>query len=55
MQTHPVEGDPAEAILKVAEETKADLIVVGNKGMTGARRFSSAASPTTSPITPPAA
>ena len=38
-QTHPVEGDPAEAILNVAEETKADLIVVGNKGMTGARRF----------------
>jgi nucleotide-binding universal stress UspA family protein len=39
VQTHPVEGDPAEAILGVAEDTKADLIVVGNKGMTGARRF----------------
>ena len=39
VQTHPVEGDPAEAILTVAEDTKADLIVVGNKGMTGARRF----------------
>jgi nucleotide-binding universal stress UspA family protein len=39
VQTHPVEGDPAEGILGVAEETKADLIVVGNKGMTGARRF----------------
>ena len=39
VQTHPVEGDPAEAILNVAEETEADLIVVGNKGMTGARRF----------------
>jgi nucleotide-binding universal stress UspA family protein len=38
-QTHPVEGDPADAILNVAEETKADLIVVGNKGMTGARRY----------------
>jgi nucleotide-binding universal stress UspA family protein len=37
--THPVEADPADAILNVAEETKADLIVVGNKGMTGARRF----------------
>ena len=37
--THPREGDPADAILDVAEETKADLIVVGNKGMTGARRF----------------
>jgi nucleotide-binding universal stress UspA family protein len=39
VQTHPVEADPAEAILNVAEETNADLIVVGNKGMTGARRF----------------
>jgi nucleotide-binding universal stress UspA family protein len=39
VQTHPVEGDPAEGILNVAEETKADLVVVGNKGMTGARRF----------------
>ena len=38
-QTHPVEGDPAEAILNVAEQTGADLIVVGNKGMAGARRF----------------
>jgi nucleotide-binding universal stress UspA family protein len=33
------EGDPADAILDVAEETKADVIVIGNKGMTGARRF----------------
>ncbi len=33
------EGDPADALLDVAEEQKADLIVVGNKGMTGAKRF----------------
>jgi nucleotide-binding universal stress UspA family protein len=33
------EGDPADAILDVAEELAADLIVVGNKGMTGAKRF----------------
>jgi nucleotide-binding universal stress UspA family protein len=33
------EGDPADAILDVAEELGADLIVVGNKGMTGAKRF----------------
>lgn len=39
VQTHPVEGGPSDAILEVAEETGADLIVVGNKGMTGARRF----------------
>ena len=36
---HAREGDPADAILDVAEENKADLIVVGNKGMTGAKRF----------------
>jgi nucleotide-binding universal stress UspA family protein len=29
----------ADAILDVAEEARADLIIVGNKGMTGARRF----------------
>ena len=39
VQTHPVEGNPADAILEVAEQTGADLIVVGNKGMTGAKRF----------------
>jgi nucleotide-binding universal stress UspA family protein len=39
VSTHAREGDPADAILDVAEETKASLIVVGNKGMTGARRF----------------
>ncbi len=33
------EGDPADAILDVAEERGADLIVVGNKGMAGAKRF----------------
>ncbi|HEX3979196.1 MAG TPA: universal stress protein [Solirubrobacteraceae bacterium] len=32
-------GDAADAILDVAEEQGADLIVVGNKGMTGATRF----------------
>jgi nucleotide-binding universal stress UspA family protein len=39
VKIHARQGDPADAILDVAEETKADLIVVGNKGMTGARRF----------------
>jgi nucleotide-binding universal stress UspA family protein len=37
--TYAREGDPADAILDVAEERGADLIVVGNKGMTGAKRF----------------
>jgi nucleotide-binding universal stress UspA family protein len=32
-------GDAADAILDVAEEQRADLIVVGHKGMTGATRF----------------
>ena len=39
VKIHPVEAEPAEAILDVAEKTEADLIVVGNKGMTGARRY----------------
>ncbi len=39
VETHAREGDPADAILDVAEEEGADLIVVGNKGMTGAKRF----------------
>jgi nucleotide-binding universal stress UspA family protein len=38
-EPYPREGDPADAILDVAEESKADVIVVGNKGMTGAKRF----------------
>jgi nucleotide-binding universal stress UspA family protein len=38
-EVHARQGDPADAILDVAEETGADLIVVGNKGMTGAKRF----------------
>jgi nucleotide-binding universal stress UspA family protein len=33
------QGDAADAILDVAEEQNADMIVVGNKGMTGAKRF----------------
>jgi nucleotide-binding universal stress UspA family protein len=39
VETYARQGDPADAILDVAEEQNADLIVVGNKGMTGAKRF----------------
>ena len=39
VKCHAREGDPADAILDVAEEQGSDLIVVGNKGMTGAKRF----------------
>ena len=33
------QGDAAERILAVAAETYSDLVIVGNKGMTGAKRF----------------
>ena len=39
VEVFAVQGDPADAILDVAEERDSDLIVVGNKGMTGAKRF----------------
>jgi nucleotide-binding universal stress UspA family protein len=39
VETYARQGDPADAILDVAEEKGADLIVVGNKGMSGAKRF----------------
>jgi len=38
-ESHARKGDPADALLHVADEQDADLIVVGNKGMTGAKRF----------------
>ena len=31
-------GDPADALIRVAADADADLIVVGNRGMAGARR-----------------
>jgi nucleotide-binding universal stress UspA family protein len=39
IEAHPREGDAADAILDVAEEHGCDLIVVGHRGMTGAKRF----------------
>src|SRR4051812_16732733 len=38
VETHSRKGDPADALLAVAKDNDAELIVVGNKGMTGARR-----------------
>jgi len=35
---YPAAGDPADAIVRVADQIGADLIVVGNKGMKGVRR-----------------
>ena len=38
VEGHAEQGDPAEALVRVAEQASADLIVVGNKGMAGVRR-----------------
>jgi len=38
-ETWARQGDPADAILDVAEERDAELVVVGHRGATGARRF----------------
>jgi nucleotide-binding universal stress UspA family protein len=37
-EAHPVAGDAADALLRVAADADADVIVVGNRGMAGARR-----------------
>ena len=38
VKLHAVPGDPADTVLMVADEVGADLVVVGNRGMQGARR-----------------
>lgn len=37
--THVLSGEAADCLLQVADDVKADLLVVGNKGMQGAKRF----------------
>jgi nucleotide-binding universal stress UspA family protein len=39
VETFARQGDAADAIIDVAEEQRSDLIVVGNRGKTGAKRF----------------
>src|SRR4051812_12810245 len=39
VETHCMGGDPASALIDIAEATHANLIVVGSKGMQGGRRF----------------
>jgi nucleotide-binding universal stress UspA family protein len=39
VETFARQGDAADAIIDIAEEQGCDLIVVGNRGMTGAKRF----------------
>lgn len=38
VETKLLEGDPAEVLVATAEEDGAGLVIVGNKGLTGARR-----------------
>ena len=38
-EAHCVPGDAVDALISVATDSNADLVVVGNRGMTGARRF----------------
>ena len=40
VSTHAVEREPVDAILDVVEKVSADYLVVGSKGMHGARRLS---------------
>jgi nucleotide-binding universal stress UspA family protein len=39
VKVYPHQRDPADAILDVAEEQETDLVVMANKGMTGAKHF----------------
>jgi nucleotide-binding universal stress UspA family protein len=39
VRTEAVDSGPSEALIDVAEKIGADLLVVGNQGMTGAKRF----------------
>jgi len=38
-EVHNPDGDPADALISIAEAVDADLVVVGNRGMTGVKRF----------------
>jgi len=39
VEVHVVPGEAADALVGVAKDVGADLLVVGNRGMSGARRF----------------
>jgi nucleotide-binding universal stress UspA family protein len=39
VQTHAVPGPPTDVLISVAESVGADVIIVGSKGMKGARRL----------------
>lgn len=39
VRTHVCAGDPARALVTIADDESAQMIIVGNRGMTGARRM----------------
>jgi nucleotide-binding universal stress UspA family protein len=39
VELHSIAEEPADALIAVANKVAADLLVVGNRGMSGARRF----------------
>ena len=47
LKVHNPGGDAAKALLGTAENVSADLVVVGNRGMTGAKRFVKGSVPNT--------
>jgi nucleotide-binding universal stress UspA family protein len=38
-EVHNPEGDPADALISIANAVDADMIVIGNRGMAGMKRF----------------
>ena len=47
VKVHNPGGDAAKALLGTAEEVSADLVVVGNRGMSGTKRFLQGSVPNT--------
>jgi nucleotide-binding universal stress UspA family protein len=47
LKVHNPGGDPAKALLGMAERVSADLVVVGNRGMSGVKRFVQGSLPNT--------
>ena len=39
IEFHSTVGEPSNALIELAETVKADLVVVGNRGMSGMKRF----------------
>jgi nucleotide-binding universal stress UspA family protein len=39
LEFHSTLGEPANALVELAEKVNADLVVVGNRGMSGMKRF----------------